>query len=312
MVSMASMVAAGLPLEAAMKFGVPMVLGANIGTTVTNTIVIFGIKRGMTVEEFGDTIPGIIVDDVYEALTIALFFTIELTTGFISNTVLALGDFLTNVLKMESALEAFDKTVIDIIVKGPIIKPSSAFIVDIFGVNTGGILIFILWFGVIIVSMGLITKGLETLIEQGWEDKVRAAFSSPFRSFFTGLALTFVVGSSSIGSSLVVPFLATKVVDLNKAYPYLCGCNIGTSVDLSQLYGYIAGGVVGMMLGAAHILLNTMALLLWLVSPLRYVPISVAQKIGDAIQKNQNAGLILVAWVIVLFFIIPIAIIYLS
>ena len=64
MVSMSGMVAAGLPMEAAIKFGVPMVLGANIGTTVTNTIVAFGIERGMTMKEFKDTIPGVIVDDV--------------------------------------------------------------------------------------------------------------------------------------------------------------------------------------------------------------------------------------------------------
>ena len=45
MVSMSGMVVSGLPLVAAMRFGVPMVLGANIGTTVTNTIVIFGATR---------------------------------------------------------------------------------------------------------------------------------------------------------------------------------------------------------------------------------------------------------------------------
>jgi hypothetical protein len=52
MVSMSGMVAGGLPMGAAIKFGVPMILGANIGTTVTNTIVAFGIERGMTINEF--------------------------------------------------------------------------------------------------------------------------------------------------------------------------------------------------------------------------------------------------------------------
>jgi len=61
MVSMSSMVSGGLSMESAMRFGVPMVLGANIGTTITNTIVVFGIKRGMTMKELGETIPGVIV-----------------------------------------------------------------------------------------------------------------------------------------------------------------------------------------------------------------------------------------------------------
>ena len=312
MVSMSGMVVGGLPLDAAMRFGVPMVLGANIGTTVTNTIVVFGVKRGMTTREFGDTIPGVIVDDVYEALTISLFFIVEMTTGFISNTVLVLGNYLTESLKLEEVFAAFDKTIIDIIIKEPIVKPLTNLVTDLFGVRVGGVLLFIIWFAVIVFSMGLITKGLENLIQTDWEDKVKSAFSSPAKGFFTGFSITWVVGSSSIGTSLIVPFLATKVVDLKKAYPYLCGCNMATTVDLSQIYGYVAGGIVGIMLGSAHILLNIMALILWLVSPLRFVPIRVAEEIGRRIQENENVSLSLAIWVIVIFFVVPIAIIYLS
>ena len=312
MVSMSGMVVGGLPMDAAMRFGVPMILGANIGTTVTNTIVVFGVKRGMTTKEFGDTIPGVIVDDVYEALTISLFFIVEMTTGFISNTVLVLGNYLTESLKLEEVFAAFDKTIIDIIIKEPIVKPLTNLVTDLFGVRVGGVLLFIIWFAVIVFSMGLITKGLENLIQTDWEDKVKSAFSSPAKGFFTGFSITWVVGSSSIGTSLIVPFLATKVVDLKKAYPYLCGCNMATTVDLSQIYGYVAGGIVGIMLGSAHILLNIMALILWLVSPLRFVPIRVAEEIGRRIQENENASLSLAIWVIVIFFVVPIAIIYLS
>jgi len=312
MVSMASMVSGGLSMESAMRFGVPMVLGANIGTTVTNTIVVFGIKRGMTMREFGDTIPGVIVDDVYEALTIGIFFAVEMTTGFLSNITLRLGDFFSDVLNLENMFSAFDKTIIDIIVNAPIVKPLTNFMVNLLGPRVGGVLLFVIWFAVIIFSMGLITKGLENLIELEWEDKVKAAFSNPFRGFFTGFSITWLVGSSSIGTSLVVPFLATKVVDLRKAYPYLCGCNMATTVDLSQIYGYIAGGIVGLMLGSAHVLLNIMALTLWLVSPLRFVPVMIAEKIGERIQENQNAGVSLAVWVIVIFFVVPLAIIFLS
>jgi Na+/phosphate symporter len=160
--------------------------------------------------------------------------------------------------------------------------------------------------------MGLITKGLENLIQTDWEDKVKGAFSSPAKGFFTGFSITWIVGSSSIGTSLIVPFLATRVVDLKKAYPYLCGCNMATTVDLSQIYGYIAGGVVGVMLGLAHVFLNIMALTLWLVSPLRFVPVKVAEEIGKRIQENENASLSLAIWVIIIFFLVPIIIIYLT
>jgi len=310
MVSMSGMVVSGLPMVDAMRFGVPMVLGANIGTTVTNTIVIFGVRRGMTVSEFGDTIPGVIVDDVYEFLTISLFFILEMTTGFISKTTLRIGEFLSTSVGLEEALATFDKTIIDIIIKEPFVNPLKNLVVDLAGQRIGGVVLFVFWFLVIIFSMRLITKGIENLIQTDWEDRIKAAFSSPARSFFTGFSITWLVGSSSIGTSLMVPFLATKVVDLKKAYPYLCGCNMGTTVDLSQIYGYIAGGMVGVMLGSAHVMLNIIALLLWLVSPLRYVPVRVAEWIGGVIQANENAAINLVIWVVAIFFLLPIAIIY--
>jgi sodium-dependent phosphate cotransporter len=310
MVSMSGMVAGGLSMDVAIRFGVPMVLGANIGTTVTNTIVAFGIERGMTMKEFKDTIPGVIVDDVYEGLTIAIFFTLELTTGLISKIVLRLGDFYTEVLQMESFFAAFEDTIIDIIIKEPLIKPMKSLAVNYLGNLGGGLFMFIFWFLIIIVSMGMITKGLERLIETGWEDKVQAAFESPVRGFITGFTVTFIVGSSSIGSSLVIPFLATKVVNLKTAYPYLVGCNLATAVDMSQIYGYIAGGTVGMVLGSAHVLLNLMALTIWFISPLRFVPIMVAEKLGGMITENENAIYALLAWVLVIFFLIPIIIIY--
>ncbi|MDP6458107.1 MAG: hypothetical protein QGF78_02075 [Candidatus Bathyarchaeota archaeon] len=310
MVSMSGMVASGLPMVDAMRFGVPMVLGANIGTTVTNTIVIFGVRRGMTMNEFGDTIPGVIVDDVYEALTIGIFFILEMTTGAISKTTLRIGEYLSSSLGLKAVLASFDKTIIDIVIKEPLVNPLKNLIVDFTGQRIGGVVLFVFWFLTIIFSMGLITKGLENLIQMDWEKKIKMAFNSPARSFFTGFSITWLVGSSSIGTSLIIPLLATKVVDLKKAYPYLCGCNMGTTVDLSQIYGYLAGGMVGVMLGLAHVMLNIVALLLWLVSPLRFVPVRIAEWIGAVIQTNENAAIRLVIWVIVLFFLLPIVLIY--
>jgi sodium-dependent phosphate cotransporter len=123
--------------------------------------------------------------------------------------------------------------------------------------------------------------------------------------------ITFLVGSSSIGTSLIIPFLATKVVDLKKAYPYLVGCNMATAVDFSQIYGYMAGGITGMILGSAHILLNIMAMIIWFISPLRVVPVVIAEWLGGKITHNQNVAFALLLWVVTIFFVVPILVIYL-
>ena len=312
MVSMSGMVAAGLPLVSAIRFGVPIVLGANLGTTITNTIVVFGLRRGITDEEFRSTIPGVIVDDVYEVLTITIFFTLEITMGLLSRIVLALGDFYNRVLGFQGLFSAFERTIIDILIKEPITNPTTHLITGLLGQRIGGVLLFIIWFLLIVAALSLIEKGLDKVVEAGWEDKVTAAFQNPVRGFLTGFTITWIVGSSSIGTSLVVPFLATRLVDLERAYPYLVGCNVATTLDLSQIYGYFAGGLVGMMLGSAHVILNILAFLLFFISPLRVLPIRIAEELGRRMVRGRHAGLELLFWVILVFFIVPILIIYIS
>jgi len=312
MVSMSGMVAGGLPLISAIRFGVPIVLGANLGTTITNTIVVFGLRRGITDEEFRSTIPGVIVDDVYEVLTITIFFTLEVTMGLLSRVVLALGDFYNRVLGFQGFFSAFERTIIDILIKEPITNPTTHLATSLLGQRGGGVLLFIIWFLLIVAALSLIEKGLDKLIEAGWEDKVTAAFENPLRGFLTGFTITWLVGSSSIGTSLVVPFLATRIVDLEKAYPYLVGCNVATTLDLSQIYGYFAGGLVGMMLGSAHVILNLLAFLIFFISPLRILPIRIAEELGRRMIRGRHAALELLFWVILVFFIVPILIIYLS
>jgi hypothetical protein len=66
------------------------------------------------------------------------------------------------------------------------------------------------------------------------------------------------------------------------------------------------------MLGAAHVMLNILALVLWLVSPLRFVPVRISEALGRRIQSDQNTAFSLLIWVVVIFFIVPAAIIYLT
>jgi len=311
MVSMAGMVAGGLPLSSAIRFGVPMVLGANIGTTAGSTIVLFGLRRSTTIEEFNATIPGVILGDMYKILTVVFFFTLEVTTGFLSNIATRLGFFLYETLKLEKVFAIFEKSVLDIFIKDPIIKPIGNAFILFFGGQVGGILFFILWFVFIVISIDfLIMKGLKRLIQTDWADRVLSAFKKPFKSFATGFSLTWLVGSSSIGTSLAIPMIATKMVSIEEVYPYLCGCGLATTVDLSQIYGYIAGGVVGVMLGLSHVILNIFALILWLATPLRVLPLKIAKIIGRFIASNRHSALLLLIYALSVFIFIPLIVIF--
>ncbi len=73
---------------------VPMVMGANIGTSVTNTLVSLGhIRRP---EEFRRAFAGATVHDFFNLLAVAVFLPLELATGFLSRTAQWLADLLTS------------------------------------------------------------------------------------------------------------------------------------------------------------------------------------------------------------------------
>ena len=310
MVSMAGMVEGGLALSSAIRFGVPMVLGANVGTTFGCTITLLSIRRSTTLEEFNSTIPCVIVNDVYKMLTVGLFFIIEVTTGFLSNLVTRTGLFLYDTLRLEVVFGLFEKSVIDIFISDPIIKPLGTVLSNFVGPQMGGILFFILWFALIVISIDfVITKGLKRLIQTDWAERVSAAFNNPFKSFATGFSLTWLVGSSSIGTSLAIPMLATKMVTLDETYPYICGCGLATTVDLSQIYGYFAGGSVGVMLGAAHVLLNIFSLVLWLATPLRVVPLRIAKGVGRFMAAYRYSALLLLGYAVSVFILLPLIVI---
>jgi sodium-dependent phosphate cotransporter len=312
MISMAGMVEAGLPLSSAINFGIPMVLGANVGTTAGNTITLLAIRKSTTKEEFNETIPGVLIDSIYKMLSIAIFFPLELLTGFLSKIVTGLGYILFEILNLEEVFAVFENTVIDILIIEPIIKPMGVIFTNTLGPRFSGIIFFTMWFVVVVLAIDyLITRGLKTLIKTDWADRVSSAFQSASKSFIMGFSLTWLVGSSSIGTSLAIPMLATKIVDLDRVYPYLGGCTLATTVDLAQIYGYIAGGLIGLMLGIAHILLNVFSLIIWLFSPLRNIPIKISKKIGELIASKSYSPVLLIIYTVTIFIILPILVIIL-
>ena len=62
---------------------VPMIMGANIGTTVTNTLVALGSSRRS--DEFRRAYAGATMHDFFNLLAVAVFLPIQVATDFLSN-----------------------------------------------------------------------------------------------------------------------------------------------------------------------------------------------------------------------------------
>ena len=74
---------------------VPVIMGANIGTTVTNTLVSLGhITRR---EEFKRAVSGATVHDFFNLICVAILFPIELATGFLQKSATFLSTAFVNV-----------------------------------------------------------------------------------------------------------------------------------------------------------------------------------------------------------------------
>ncbi|MCZ7529237.1 MAG: Na/Pi symporter [Acidimicrobiia bacterium] len=83
------LVASGvLPVDTA----VPMVMGANIGTTVTNTLASLGHVR--RTEEFRRAFAAATVHDMFNVLAVAVLLPLELVTGFLASTASWLADLI--------------------------------------------------------------------------------------------------------------------------------------------------------------------------------------------------------------------------
>lgn len=71
-----------LPLPVA----IPIVMGANIGTTVTNMLVSMGYV--MRKEEFKRAIGGAVVHDLFNVMVVVILLPLELATGYLEKTTL--------------------------------------------------------------------------------------------------------------------------------------------------------------------------------------------------------------------------------
>lgn len=309
MASLAGMVASGVPLSTAVSFGIPVVLGANIGTTVTNSIVAIGHCGDE--QEFCNAIPGAIIHDIFNILNVTFFFILELTTGLLSSSATFLARSLMGVLKIKAG-ELATIGFLDVLIEQPLLNPLSAFLTRGFGTFIGGLSLIVLSFAALLGGLNLISKSINHLMDTtSLKDKIFKTLRTPFRSVLVGTSVTWVLQSSSVATSLSLPFLATGTIDLEQMYSYSLGCNIGTTMDLSQIYGYAASGIAGITLGLAHVIINTAGVALWLFTPLREIPLYLAKEIGNRISEPKIAPVILIGYVGVVFFGLPLTVLFL-
>ena len=102
--------------------------------------------------------------------------------------------------------------------------------------------------------------------------------------------------------------VATRKVNIQKAFPFIVGANIGTT--LTTLLAALFKSEAAITIALVHILFNLLGAMIFLVVPfMRRIPILLAQRLGIAAMNNRSSAL---AYLLVVFFVLPFGMIYSS
>lgn len=270
---------------------IPIIIGSNIGTSVTNALVAAGqIHRP---EEFKRAFAAAVVDDFFEIALVVVFFPLQLATNF-----LGIGSaFLAKNFAQIGGLQWMNPLKI-------IVKPTVQLITELTGHS--GILILIVALILLIGALYYMVVNLKVLLVgrvEGFLDK--KLFKNAIRALVLGLVCTVLIQSSSITTSLVVPLAGIGVLTLHQIFPYALGANIGTTFT-ALLAALVTAEEAAVTVAFAHMLYNVGGtVLIW---PVRGVPLYLANTLAKYSVKSR---LVPLAYVVSVFFGIPIAFIYL-
>ena len=270
------------------RHAIPIVMGANIGTTVTNTVVSLGhITRR---QEFDRAFAGAIVHDIFNLLAVAVLFPIEIHFHFLERFSLTLargfagvgGLVLVNPLNI--SVKPLVRVTEELIVHPPIILALAVF------------LLFLALAYIVKTARGLALPKIEALLDD-------YLFTTPLRAFVLGTLFTAMIQSSSITTSLVVPLVGAGLLSIEKIFPYTLGANLGTTVT-AILASLVTRNPVAIQTAFTHLLFNACGVCI--IYPVKRIPIGLAKGLGRRCSHSRKYAIL---WVVLAFYAIPLLLI---
>lgn len=268
---------------------IPIIMGANIGTSVTNTLVsLANLNRRV---EFQRAFSAAIVHDFFNVLSVLIFFPLQYYTNFLGIGATFLGEQFqsTGGLKLLSPVK---------VLTHPLVEGIKSLI------GPHPWILFPLSLIILILALTQMVSALKSLVIRkaaAWFD--RYLFKTPWRALLVGLGLTVLVQSSSITTSLVVPMAGAGLLTITQIFPYTLGANVGTTVT-AILAALATQNLAAIIVAFSHLLFNISGIVVWW--PLKKIPVMLAEKFSQASMRYRYFPII---YVIIIFFIIPVLII---
>ncbi len=288
------LVAGGLPVATA----IPMVMGANIGTTITNTLVSLAHIRSK--DEFRRAFSAATVHDFFNLLSVVIFLPLEMAFGFLEKSALFLS-------RLVMGGESYSMGGLNFI--KPITKPLIGTAKDTLShlpEPLGGIVLVVAGILLIFAAITFLGKLLRKVMVGRAKHILHGAIGrGPVSGIASGTAVTVLVQSSSTTTSLVVPLAGTGIFGIRDIYPFTLGANIGTCITSLLAATAISGpnAIFALQIALVHLLYNCLGVVVIFGTKfLRELPVMGAETLARVAAERKS---IAVAYVLGVFFVIP-------
>lgn len=288
------LVAGGLPVHMA----VPMVMGANVGTSITNTIVSMGHVRDK--EEFKRAFAAATVHDYFNLLSVIVFLPLEIMFGLLEK----IGTALASIFVGGDSVSMSSFNIVKAATK-PIVNMAKGLTNSIAEQPVAGIILAVIGVTLIFVSITYVGKLLKQLMVGRAKEIMHTAIGrGPVSGITSGTLVTVLVQSSSTTTSLMVPLAGSGSFTLKQIYPFTLGANIGTCITALLAATAVSGNVqAALTIAMIHLTYNVLGVLVIYGIPfLRDIPPNLATWLGKLASDKKAYAL---AYILGVFFVLP-------
>ncbi|WP_448518307.1 Na/Pi symporter [Rhodoflexus sp.] len=292
--SMTVAVVAGGTLN--LETAIPVIIGANIGTTITATVVAFNhiFRR----KEFQRALSAATINGFFNILTACVILPLEYYTNFFSDLCIKTASVFVSadaqntdhIRESSGRLQYLAEYIAASLQSYPILVALGAVLL---------LFIAIYWLGLILKSLFMYNVGKKM-------DQV--VFGTRCKSLFWGLFSTMLLQSSSVTTSFAVPLVANKKASLRQVFPFIMGANVGTT--FTAIIAALNNVEVSLSIAFAHFLFNVSGVLIFFFLPvIKEIPLLCSQLLSRFAMRYRLAGFL---YVLLVFFAIPFLLILFS
>ncbi len=272
---------------------IPVVMGANIGTTITCIIVALGYVTSK--KEFKRAITAALSHNLFNIFITIILFPLEYFTNILSKSAI----FLANVLSTNLDLGHINWLDFMVI---PVAKLLYGLAIYSWFLPVGLALILLL------ISIRAFTKLSQKVFSPSESKLVNLVFGTPLKALISGTLTTVAIRSSSVTTSLVVPLTASNRLSIVNAFCFIMGANVGTTV--TALLAALSKSEIALSIALVHLLFNLFGVLVFFPLPfLRNLLIWCAKILGRWSFEYRLIGFV---YLLFIFFLFPFLLILLT